>query len=173
MNHIEFIEKNVREELLRQGFTQAVAQGGHTRQSICTSVCHRQAVKGGCLTMLCDTQSYGQRNKPAQLSVAKLSARCEMEVIRQGCSERRKPRCCNTNGSQVQKRRGNCEVSMSGTNVEVNTHPTHRCSFCGVTNIEVAGVLIAGPGVCICQKCVFLCVEMVFKHAEKTDKPTS
>ncbi|HHJ4500313.1 hypothetical protein RZO85_12335 [Raoultella ornithinolytica] len=28
MNHIEFIEKNVREELLRQGFTQAVAQGG-------------------------------------------------------------------------------------------------------------------------------------------------
>ncbi|MBZ7447699.1 hypothetical protein FMJ32_08940 [Klebsiella michiganensis] len=33
MNHIEFIEKNVREELLRQGFTQAVAQGGHTRRS--------------------------------------------------------------------------------------------------------------------------------------------
>ncbi|XLF30656.1 hypothetical protein ACJEDR_15270 [Klebsiella pneumoniae] len=28
MNHIDFIEKNVREELLRQGFTQAVAQGG-------------------------------------------------------------------------------------------------------------------------------------------------
>lgn len=29
MNHIEFIEKNVREELLRQGFTQAVAQGAY------------------------------------------------------------------------------------------------------------------------------------------------
>lgn len=28
MNHIKFIEKNVREELLRQDFTQAVAQGG-------------------------------------------------------------------------------------------------------------------------------------------------
>ncbi|EIV7923457.1 TPA: hypothetical protein ME607_004027 [Klebsiella pneumoniae] len=28
MNHIKFIEKNVREELLRQGFTQAVARGG-------------------------------------------------------------------------------------------------------------------------------------------------
>lgn len=28
MNHIEFIEKNVREELMRQRFTQAVAQGG-------------------------------------------------------------------------------------------------------------------------------------------------
>ncbi|ENQ6251315.1 hypothetical protein ACEPLH_005060 [Klebsiella quasipneumoniae] len=31
MNHIEFIEKNVREELMRQGFTQAVAQGGFTQ----------------------------------------------------------------------------------------------------------------------------------------------
>lgn len=29
MNHIEFIEKNVREELMRQGFTQAVAQGAY------------------------------------------------------------------------------------------------------------------------------------------------
>ena len=28
MNHIEFIETHVREELIRQGFTAAVAQGG-------------------------------------------------------------------------------------------------------------------------------------------------
>ena len=28
MNHIEFIEKNVRDELIKQGFTPAVAQGG-------------------------------------------------------------------------------------------------------------------------------------------------
>lgn len=28
MNHLEFIEKHVREELTRQGFTAAVAQGG-------------------------------------------------------------------------------------------------------------------------------------------------
>lgn len=28
MNHIEFIEKNVREELIRQGFAVSVAQGG-------------------------------------------------------------------------------------------------------------------------------------------------
>lgn len=28
MNHIEFIEKHIREELVRQGFTAAVAQGG-------------------------------------------------------------------------------------------------------------------------------------------------
>ncbi len=33
MNHIEFIEKNVREELIRQGFAVSVAQGGgHGRQ---------------------------------------------------------------------------------------------------------------------------------------------
>ncbi|STV03781.1 Uncharacterised protein [Klebsiella pneumoniae] len=46
MNHIEFIEKNVREELMRQGFTQAVAQGGHTRRSICTNACRRPVVRG-------------------------------------------------------------------------------------------------------------------------------
>ncbi|EKB75785.1 ClpX C4-type zinc finger protein [Klebsiella pneumoniae] len=62
---------------------------------------------------------------------------------------------------------------MSGTSAEVNIQPTQKCSFCGVTNIEVSGVLIAGPGVSICQKYVFLCVEIVFKYAEKTDKPTS
>ena len=38
MNHIEFIEKHVRAELIKLGFTVSVAQGGHTRQWICTSV---------------------------------------------------------------------------------------------------------------------------------------
>ncbi len=28
MNHIEFIEKHIRDELIKQGFTAAVAQGG-------------------------------------------------------------------------------------------------------------------------------------------------
>jgi hypothetical protein len=28
MNHMDFIEKHVREELIRQGFTAAIAQGG-------------------------------------------------------------------------------------------------------------------------------------------------
>lgn len=88
MNHIEFIEKNVREELLRQGFTQAVAQGGAYQAVDMYKRMSQASRKGGCLTMLCDTQSYGQRNKPAQLNVVKLSAQCEREVIRQGCSER-------------------------------------------------------------------------------------
>ncbi|EPO7769383.1 ClpX C4-type zinc finger protein [Klebsiella aerogenes] len=62
---------------------------------------------------------------------------------------------------------------MSGTKTEVNAQATHKCSFCGASNIEIAGILIAGPGVSICQKCVFQCVDIVFQHAEKTDKPTS
>lgn len=62
---------------------------------------------------------------------------------------------------------------MSGTKTEANAQATHKCSFCGARNIEVAGVLIAGPGVSICQKCVFQCVDIVFQHADKTDKPTS
>lgn len=56
MNHIEFIEKNVREELIRQGFTQSVAQGGgHFRLSIFTSACHRPVVREAFLMMLCAT----------------------------------------------------------------------------------------------------------------------
>ncbi|HGU9994602.1 ClpX C4-type zinc finger protein [Klebsiella pneumoniae] len=117
--------------------------------------------------MLCDTQSYGQRSRPAQLNAGKQSAKCERAATRLGCSERRKPRCCNTNGFQMQKRRGNCEVSMSGTSAEVNIQPTHKCSFCGMTNIEFSGVLIAGPGVSICQKCVFLCVEIFFSTPKR------
>ena len=38
MNHIEFIEKHVRAELIKLGFTVSVAQGGHTRLWACTGV---------------------------------------------------------------------------------------------------------------------------------------
>lgn len=34
---------------------------------------------------------------------------------------------------------------MSGTKTEVNAQATHKCSFYGASNVEVAGVLIAGP----------------------------
>lgn len=47
------------------------------------------------------------------------------------------------------------------------------CSFCGVKSTEFNGSLIAGPGGCICQDCVFLCVEVIFKHSAKTDEPTA
>jgi len=36
MNHIEFVEMHVKAELIKQGFTEAVAQGGHTRPATCT-----------------------------------------------------------------------------------------------------------------------------------------
>ncbi len=62
---------------------------------------------------------------------------------------------------------------MSGTKTEVNAQTTHKCYFRGASNIEVAGVLIAGPGVSICQKICLSVVDIFFQHAEKTDKPTS
>ncbi|WP_250381806.1 hypothetical protein [Escherichia coli] len=42
MNHIEFIEKNVREILIKQGFSSSVAQGGgHGKRLIYISACHK------------------------------------------------------------------------------------------------------------------------------------
>ena len=45
------------------------------------------------------------------------------------------------------------------------TAPTHARSFCGKNNHQVEGILIAGPGVSICQDCVFLCIDIVFKNS--------
>lgn len=36
-----------------------------------------------------------------------------------------------------------------------------NCSFCGQGKGEVEILLIAGPGVCICDKCVELCVTAI------------
>jgi len=46
---------------------------------------------------------------------------------------------------------------------KANLHPTHKCSFCGKNNNEVA-MIIAGDGVCICDECVFECVTLVFSN---------
>jgi hypothetical protein len=35
-----------------------------------------------------------------------------------------------------------------------------RCSFCGKTEAQVRG-LVAGPGIYICNGCVYLCVEVL------------
>ncbi|CAM3945055.1 ClpX C4-type zinc finger protein [Pluralibacter gergoviae] len=51
--------------------------------------------------------------------------------------------------------------------------PTHKCSFCGKKDVEVAGLMFAGPGVSICQDCVLLCVEIVFERLAKTDEQTA
>lgn len=87
MNHIEFIEENVREELLRQGFTQAVARGAYQAVDMYKRM-SLASRKGGCLTMLCDTQSYGLRSRQVQLNAGKQSAPCERAAIRLVCSER-------------------------------------------------------------------------------------
>lgn len=46
---------------------------------------------------------------------------------------------------------------------KANLYPTHKCSFCGKTNNDVASI-IAGDGVCICDECVFVCVNIIFKQ---------
>lgn len=89
MNHIEFIEKHVRDELIKQGFTVAVAQGGHFRLSICTSACHRPVVRGG-FSMTCyDTQSFGRRSSRCRQTSSKRSALSVCSSI-QVCSEKAK-----------------------------------------------------------------------------------
>ncbi|MGT1853726.1 hypothetical protein SPM20_07150 [Enterobacter hormaechei subsp. hoffmannii] len=45
MKHLEFIEKNVREQLIKQGFSSSVAQGGHGKRLIYISACHKPARK--------------------------------------------------------------------------------------------------------------------------------
>lgn len=52
---------------------------------------------------------------------------------------------------------------MPGIIENANLQPTHKCSFCDRTNNDVS-VMIAGPGVCICDICVLLCVEVIFKQ---------
>ncbi|MGQ6015113.1 ClpX C4-type zinc finger protein [Serratia sp. IR-2025] len=54
---------------------------------------------------------------------------------------------------------------MAALTAEVNRIATHKCSFCDTDNINLKGVIIAGPGVSICQECVLLCVEIVFNHS--------
>lgn len=44
----------------------------------------------------------------------------------EGYQKGRKPQCSNTNGFQVQKRRGNCEVIMPGKSVRVNNPEVAR-----------------------------------------------
>lgn len=122
--------------------------------------------------MYCVTQSYGQRNNHCHQTSLRRSALSVISRSR-GCFEWVKTVVRQHSQSSIAKTESYCEVSMSVTSTEVNIQPTHKCSFCGKTNVEVAGVLVAGPGVSICQDCVFLCVEMVFKHSAKTDEPTA
>ncbi|MGK4380785.1 hypothetical protein [Citrobacter youngae] len=112
MNHIEFIEKHVREELVRQGFTAAVAQGGHFRLSICTSACLRQVAKGGFLMMFCVTRNYGQKNRRCRRIDLKLNALSA--VVSKDCSEKGEDRCVPAQTVfGCKSLRNHCEVIMT------------------------------------------------------------
>ncbi|HHT3972970.1 TPA: ClpX C4-type zinc finger protein [Citrobacter freundii] len=56
---------------------------------------------------------------------------------------------------------------MPNQSGKANPHPTHKCSFCGKTNNDVA-TLITGGGACICDECVYVCVEIIFKQNRRT-----
>jgi len=88
MNHEQFMEKHVREELIRLGFPVPVAQGGHSRPWIYTGACLRQAARGKFSMMFYDTRSCGQRNKQPQPTGSKKSALSVPNSA--GCSERLK-----------------------------------------------------------------------------------
>nr|VXZ85637.1 Uncharacterised protein [Klebsiella pneumoniae] len=65
-----------------------MAQGGAYRAVDMYKRMSQASRKGECLTMLCDTQSYGLRSRPAQLNAGKQSAKCERAATGLGCSER-------------------------------------------------------------------------------------
>ena len=71
MSWESFIEKNVREALVKQGYTPAIAQGGQTKLSSCTGAYLGRAGRGPFMTMFIGTRNGGPRImvcRPAVLS---------------------------------------------------------------------------------------------------------
>ncbi|MEI9613186.1 hypothetical protein [Atlantibacter hermannii] len=119
MNHEQFIEKHVREELIKQGFPVPIAQGGgHSRPWIYTGVCLRQAVRGKFSMMFYDTRNCGQRNKPLLPTGSKKSALSVPNSA--GCSERLKTVLVEQQRPSGAITGCNCEVSMTGQTVNFN-----------------------------------------------------
>ncbi|EMN1408700.1 hypothetical protein ROS59_000659 [Enterobacter cloacae] len=53
---------------------------------------------------------------------------------------------------------------MPAINEKANQHATHKCSFCDRSNVDIdVKTIVAGPGVAICDNCILLCVEIIFK----------
>ena len=49
--------------------------------------------------------------------------------------------------------------------------PLHHCSFCAKAQTEVK-ILVAGPGVFICNECVDLSLTIIAKHSKTTTENT-
>lgn len=64
MNAMEFIEKNVKQVLVSEGFTVPLAQGGRGRLSSITSRLHRPARRERCLMTAYIEQECGQKQTP-------------------------------------------------------------------------------------------------------------
>ncbi|SAA44387.1 ATP-dependent protease ATP-binding subunit ClpX [Enterobacter hormaechei] len=70
----------------------------------------------------------------------------------------------SSNGFQDTVLRQVTGVSMPAINEKANQHATHKCSFCDRSNIDSdVKTIVAGPGVAICDNCILLCVEIIFK----------
>ena len=49
--------------------------------------------------------------------------------------------------------------------------PSHHCSFCGKSNLEVSR-MIAGDTATICDECIEICVITLFSNARSKPTPT-
>lgn len=66
MNHIQFIEKHIKQKLIEAGYSAAIAQGGGQMKVLTsTSAAHKPALKEGCLMTVIGMRGCGQR-KTAQ-----------------------------------------------------------------------------------------------------------
>lgn len=90
MNHMEFIEKNVRSELLKQGFSASLAQGGQCKQWTYTNACRKPQSAERCLMTAYDTQNYGQRKMGYQMKSHRRDSG-RLQVLAHHCSENGKP----------------------------------------------------------------------------------
>ena len=113
MNHEQFIEKHVREELIRLGFPVPVAQGRHSRPWTYTGACLRQAARGKFSMMFYDTRNCGQRNKQPQPTGLKKSASGAPNSV--GCSERVKTVLVEQQRPSGAITGSDCEVIMTNT----------------------------------------------------------
>ncbi|WP_192958261.1 hypothetical protein [Serratia fonticola] len=60
MNHVEFIEHHIKQKLVGDGFSPAIAQGGQMLALITTGDAHKPAKKGRCLRTATGSRKPGQ-----------------------------------------------------------------------------------------------------------------
>ncbi|HGM4943619.1 TPA: hypothetical protein ACKPW5_003083 [Serratia marcescens] len=61
MNHMQFIEKHIKQKLAEAGYSAAIAQGGQMLVLIITGVAHKPARRAQCLRTVSGTQRCGPK----------------------------------------------------------------------------------------------------------------